>query len=68
MAIEEIVVRRLLEEAGLHPSNDQVLATTKLHNLLMEQLAKAPADTLKEVEPHYIQPTRPPAKRARQQG
>lgn len=65
MVMDENAERRIFQAAGVRPTPEQVEATTKLHNLLIEQLSKAPAEKLKEVEPHHIQPTRPSAQRRR---
>ena len=56
--MDKETAKRLLELAGPHPSDDQVEATVHLHEYLAEQLAQAPAGSLENVEPHYIQPTR----------
>jgi len=58
MSMPKEMTQRLLELAGLHPTTEQVEATTRLHNLLMEQMASVPAELLENVEPHYIQPHR----------
>ena len=65
MPLTQDTVGLLLKHAGLKPTDEQIEATTKLHNTLEEQLTKAPAESLAQVEPHYIQPTR--RERRRQQ-
>lgn len=64
MPLNKETVKILLEQAGILPSADQVEATTILHNLLDEQLAKAPGELTENIEPHYIQPARRPCRRS----
>ena len=63
MTLPQSMIKRLLEGAGIKPSGDQVEATTRLYNLLDEQMGKVLPESLNEVEPNYIQPTRPKRRR-----
>jgi len=58
MTLNNDVVKQLLEKAGLTPTDDQVDSTTKVYNVLDEQLKQVNANDLKFIEPEYIRPTR----------
>ncbi len=52
-------VKQLLLDAGITPLDEDITTTTDLLNELTEQMAKALPTLTEDVEPHYIQPTRP---------
>jgi hypothetical protein len=58
MALSEKEVKKMIELSGYKPTAEQVEATTRLHEMLTEQLGKLPDGLLEGVEPHFIQPTR----------
>ena len=52
-------VKQLLLDSGITPLDEDITTTTDLLNVLTEQMAKALPTLTEDVEPHYIQPTRP---------
>ena len=53
------IVKQLLLDVGITPLDDDINTTTDLLNVLTEQIAKALPTLTEDVEPYYIQPTRP---------
>jgi len=52
-------VKQLLLDAGITPLDEDINMTVDLLEALGEQMAKALPKLMENVEPHYIQPTRP---------
>ncbi len=59
MSLPQSAVKRLLKDAGITATAEQIAATTRLYNLIDKQLGDVPAESLRDVEPDYIQPHRP---------
>ena len=53
------IAKQLLMDGGIDPSEEDLEMTLSLHEALTGQLAKASPISMENVEPHYIQPTRP---------
>ena len=51
-------VSALIALGGAEATPQEIEATTKLYNTLADQLDEIKPNSLEEVEPHFIQPTR----------
>jgi hypothetical protein len=57
--LDKEIVKQLLLDAGITPLDEDINMTVDLLEALGEQMAKALPKLMENVEPHYIQPTRP---------
>ena len=59
MTLTKNMIKNLLDNAGVKYNELEADITTGLYNLLDDQLHNIPAESLGNIEPNYIQPTRP---------